>query len=143
MYWISHLASSTAATEKATSQQRQLGNDYDRFLAALWSFFAQRLVVTAWIEACYVLRAHPCAEELQRRGTVIRTMERQMSAAPMDISEVGRPRSCRFGWIPNDFATTVGLEADQLSWIHMGRKYCVYTHHRQIVVNHQSYTCFL
>ena len=78
MYWISHLASPAAADEKATSQQRQLGDGYDRLLVALWSFFAQRLIVTAWIEACYVLIASSCAEELQRWGTVTRTVERQM-----------------------------------------------------------------
>ena len=126
MRWISHLASSTAAIEKATSQQRQLADGYDRLLVPLWSFFAQRLGVTARIEACYVLRAPPCAEELQRWGTVFRTLERKMSATPMDTSEVGQSRSYRVGWIPNDFATTVGLEADQLSWMHLGRSHCVY-----------------
>ena len=78
MYWISHLASSTAANEKVTSQQRQLGDGYDRLLVALWSFFAQRLIVTTWVEACHVLRASSCAEQLQRWGTVIRTVQRQM-----------------------------------------------------------------
>ena len=108
MYWLSHLASSTAANGKATTLQRQLGHGYDSLLIALWSYFAQRLVVTAWVEAHYVLRAPPCAEELQRTGTVIRTLKRQMGATPMDISEVGHWRSYRVGWVPDDSGIDCG-----------------------------------
>lgn len=89
-FWISHLARSIAANEKVAFQQLQLGDGYDHLIVALSSFFAQRLVVTSWVEACYVLEAPPSAEELQRWGGVVRTLEIRKNAAPMDISEVGQ-----------------------------------------------------
>ena len=90
MYWISHLASSIAATEKVTSQQCQLSDGYDQLIVVLSSFFAKRLVVTAWVEACYMLKAPPSAEELKKWGRMIWSLKRQIPAALMDMSEVGQ-----------------------------------------------------
>ena len=88
MYWISHLASSIAATEMFTPQQCQLSDGYDQLIVLLSSFFAKRLVVTAWVEACYMLKAPPSAKELKRWGRIIWSLKRQINAAPMDMSEV-------------------------------------------------------
>ena len=89
-YWIYHMAMSVAANDKTASLPCRLGDGYDHLIVALSSFFAQRRVVTSWVEACYVLKAPPSARELQRWGKVVRTLKKQMNNAPMDILEIGQ-----------------------------------------------------
>ena len=84
------MAMSVAAKDKTASLPCRLGDGYDHLIVALSSFFAQRRVVTSWVEACYVLKAPPSAKELQRWGKVVRTLKKQMNNAPMDIVEISQ-----------------------------------------------------
>ena len=89
-YWIYHMAMSVAANDKTASLPCRLSDGYDHLIVALSSFFAQRRVVTSWVEACYVLKAPPSAKELQMWGKVARTLKQQMTNAPMDILELSQ-----------------------------------------------------
>ena len=88
--WIYHMARSVAANDKTIFRPCQLGHGYDHLIVALSSFFAQRRVVTSWVEACYVLKAPPSAEELQMWGMMVLPLKRQLNNAPMDISELSQ-----------------------------------------------------
>ena len=88
--WIYHMARSLATNDKTASRPCQLGHGYDHLIITLSSFFAQRRVVTSWVEACYVLKAPPSAKELQMWGMMVLPLKRQLNNAPMDISELSQ-----------------------------------------------------